>query len=82
MSQKIVPTLRAAVEELSIQSSRYRHSCIGQASTYSLRPFKSQSDKWLLIYGREQANKVVASETALLSFPDFDTESSTALSNI
>ena len=28
----------------------------------------SQSDKWLLIYGREEAKLVVASKTALLLF--------------
>ena len=31
------------------------HSCIGQVSTWSLGPFMSQSDTWLLIYGREKA---------------------------
>ena len=44
------------------------HSCIAQASTWSLRPHLSQSDKQLLIYGSAEANLVVASKTALLLF--------------
>ena len=44
------------------------HSCTGQASTYSLRPCLSQSDSWLLIYGRKKAKLVVASKTALLCY--------------
>ena len=44
------------VEELWIQFSWILHSCVGQASTYSLRPCVSQSDKWLMIYGIEEAN--------------------------
>ena len=44
-----------AGEELLIQSSWFLHGCIGQASTLSLRPYISQSDKWLQIYHREKA---------------------------
>ena len=40
----------AAVEEMCIQSFQMLHSCIGQASTQSLRPCLSQSAEWLLIY--------------------------------
>ena len=29
------------------------HSCIGQASSWSLRPCLSQPDKWLLIMGEK-----------------------------
>ena len=44
-----------AVKELYIRLSRLLHSCIGQASAWSLRPCLSQSDTWLLIYGRKKA---------------------------
>ena len=53
--KNIAPVCVAAVEELYIQSSQFLHSCIGQALNKSLRPCMRQSDKWLLIYGREQA---------------------------
>ena len=48
--------------------SRFLRSCIGQVSTWSLRPCLSQSDKQLLIYGREKAKLMAASKTALLLF--------------
>ena len=51
-------------------------SCIGQASTLSLRPCLSQSDTWLLIYGREMAIFVVASKTATSIKISFQTEAS------
>ena len=41
----------AAVEELQIQSL---HSCVGEASTKSLRCCLNQSDMWFLIYCREK----------------------------
>ena len=44
------------------------HSCIGQASTKTLRPCMSQCDSWLLIFGREKAKQMVAAERA---FPFF-----------
>ena len=62
------PICVATVEELWIQLFRFLHSCIVQVSTQSLRPCLSQSDTWLLLYGRERAKLVVASKTALLSF--------------
>ena len=49
--QKWGPVCMAAVEELQVQLSRFLHIFIDQASTESLRPFSSQSDRLLLIYG-------------------------------
>ena len=46
----------------------FLRSFIAQALNYNLRPCLSQSDTWLLIYGREKAKLVVASKTALLLF--------------
>ena len=34
------------------------HSCTGKTSLESLSPFLSQSDEWLLIYGRGKQNMV------------------------
>ena len=62
------PYFVAAVEELLTQSSRFLHSCIGQASTSILISCMSQFDAWLLIYGRGKAKYVVASKTELLLF--------------
>ena len=58
----------ATAGELFIQLSRFLCSCIGLTSTSSLRPCMNQSDKWLLIYGREKSKLVVASKTTLLLF--------------
>ena len=63
------PVCVATVEELYFQLSRFLRSYIvGLASTQSLRPCWSQSDRRLLIYGREKAKCVVASKTELLLF--------------
>ena len=51
----LCPVCVVAVEELQGQFSPFLHSFIGYASNKSLRPSLSQSDQWLLIYGRENA---------------------------
>ena len=58
VQKMLCPACVAGVEEQYILSSSlswFLLSCIGQASTSSLRPCISHSDKWLLIYGREKA---------------------------
>ena len=49
----------ATMEELYIQLSRFLRSYIGLASTQSLRPCICQSDKRLLIHGREKAKSKI-----------------------
>ena len=45
-------------EKLQVQFSSFLYSCVGHTSDESLRPCFSQSDKCLLIYGKEKQVKL------------------------